>query len=85
MAARLNTAGNADPARFPNLETVAAKLLPTPVANDSKNATFPPAAANWDNLPGALMRDDSIQTGGPTYLNPSFVEEMMGFPVGWTA
>jgi len=20
-----------------------------------------------------------------TYLNPSFVEEMMGFPVGWTA
>ena len=23
--------------------------------------------------------------GGGTYLNPSFVEEMMGFPVGWTA
>jgi len=57
MASRLDTAGNADPARFPNLETVA----------------------------DALMRDDSTQTGGPTYLNPSFVEEMMGFPVGWTA
>ena len=24
-------------------------------------------------------------TGATTYLNPSFVEEMMGFPVGWTA
>jgi hypothetical protein len=85
MEARLDTAGNADPARFPNLKTVAAKLLPTPVANDSKNATVPPAAANWDSLPGALIRDDLIQTGGPTYLNPSFVEEMMGYPAGWTA
>jgi hypothetical protein len=57
MASRLDTAGNADPARFPNLETVI----------------------------GALLRDKSIQTGGPTYLNPSFVEEMQGYPVGWTA
>ena len=26
----------------------------------------------------------SILTGKAMYLNPSFVEEMMGFPVGWT-
>jgi hypothetical protein len=26
----------------------------------------------------------SIPTGEAMYLNPSFVEEMMGFPVGWT-
>jgi len=31
-----------------------------------------------------MLRDDSIPTGAATYLNPSFVEEMMGFPVGWT-
>jgi hypothetical protein len=60
-------------------------MLPTPTANDSKNSTLPPAAANWDSLPGALLRDNSIPTGGPTYLNPSFVEEMQGYPVGWTA
>jgi hypothetical protein len=31
-----------------------------------------------------MLRDDSIPTGGATYLNPSFVEEMMGYPAGWT-
>ena len=28
---------------------------------------------------------DSIPIGAPMYLNPFFVEEMMGYPVGWTA
>jgi hypothetical protein len=63
---------------------VAVKLLPTPTTNDSKNASLPPSQADRDGLAGAMLRDDSIPTGGPTYLNPSFVEEMMGFPVGWT-
>ena len=27
----------------------------------------------------------SILTGEALYLNPSFVEEMMGFPIGWSA
>jgi hypothetical protein len=31
-----------------------------------------------------MLRNDSIPTGTATYLNPSFVEEMMGFPIGWT-
>lgn len=83
MAARLDTAGNAGPKRFPNLETVAAQLLPTPTANDSRNGTLPPAAKSWDSLPGAILRDDSIPTGGPTYLSPSFVAEMMGYPIEW--
>jgi hypothetical protein len=34
-----------------------------------------------DGQPGV---NRSIPTGDPMYLNPSFVEEMMGFPVGWT-
>ena len=28
---------------------------------------------------------DSIPIGAPMYLNPFFVEEMMGYPAGWTA
>jgi hypothetical protein len=64
---------------------VAVKLLPTPTTNDSKNASLPPSQAERDGLAGAMLRNDSIPTGAATYLNPSFVEEMMGFPVGWTA
>ena len=64
---------------------VAVKLLPTPTTNDSKNASLPPSQAERDGLAGAMLRDDLIPTGAATYLNPSFVEEMMGFPVGWTA
>ncbi len=70
----------------PNLEeAIAWSFLPTPTANDSKNASLPPSQAERDGLAGAMLRDDSIPTGAATYLNPSFVEEMMGYPVGWTA
>ena len=59
--------------------------LPTPTANDSKNASLPPSQADRNSLAGAMLRNDSIPTGAATYLNPSFVEEMMGFPIEWTA
>ena len=130
MASRLDTPGNLESDRFPNLETVVAremlptpnaglfndsespqswlerrervkltanngngmgmplavavKLLPTPTTNDSKNASLPPSQVERDGLAGAMLRNDSIPTGAATYLNPCFVEEMMGFPVGWT-
>ena len=91
MAARLNTAGNLEGERFPNLETVVARemldqpsslkclsadinLLPTPLARDHKGS------GRDGQLPTVLT-----PTGEATYLNPFFVEEMMGFPVGWTA
>jgi DNA (cytosine-5)-methyltransferase 1 len=60
-------------------------MLPTPTTNDSKNASLPPSQADRNGLAGAMLRNDSIPTGPGTHLNPSFVEEMMGFPVGWTA
>jgi hypothetical protein len=85
MAAPVNTTGNLQGNRFPNLETVIGRALPTLTVNDSKNASLPPSQADRDGLAGAMLRDDSIQTGEAMYLNPSFVEEMMGFPVGWTA
>jgi len=65
--------------------TIAAQMLATPTVNDSKNSTLPPSQRRRDSLPGQMLRSDSIQTGAAMYLNPSFVEEMMGFPVGWTA
>lgn len=59
----------------PNLETVMARMLPTPVARDYKGRS----------QRGDLLPDRFVPTGGGIYLNPSFVEEMMGFPVGYTA
>ena len=64
---------------------VVVKMLPTPTTNDARNASLPPSQQDRDGLAGQMLRDDSIPTGAATYLNPSFVEEMMGFPVGWTA
>ena len=69
----------------PNLETVMARLLPTPTVNDAGNSALLPSQRGRDSLPGQMLRDGSIPTGPGTHLNPSFVEEMMGFPVGWTA
>jgi hypothetical protein len=60
------------------------QMLPTPTVNDSKNSTLPPSQIERDGLAVAMLRDPSIPTGEATYLNPSFVEEMMGYPVGWT-
>jgi hypothetical protein len=76
--------GNFDPHNPRNGLPAAVRLLPTPTTNDSKNASLPLSQAERDGLAGAMLRDDSIPTGAATYLNPSFVEEMMGFPVGWT-
>ncbi len=80
MAAPVNTQGNLQGNRFPNLETVVGQLL-TPCATDYKGPT------NWQaaGRNGPQRLSDSLPTGGGMYLNPSFVEEMMGFPVGWTA
>jgi hypothetical protein len=80
MASRLDTPGNLESERFPNLETVVAQQLLTPTASDWKGRT------NWQaaGRNGPQRLPDLIPTGAATYLNPSFVEEMMGFPVGWT-
>jgi hypothetical protein len=85
MAAPVNSRGNLKGDRFPNLETVIGRMLPIPTTNDSKNSTLPPSQIDRDGLAGAMLRNPSIQTGEATYLNPSFVEEMMGFPIEWTA
>jgi hypothetical protein len=52
---------------------------PTPAAQDGKNSTLPPSQEHRDTLPGQLIRQ-----GQQGYLNPEFVETLMGFPQGWT-
>jgi DNA (cytosine-5)-methyltransferase 1 len=84
--------GPADPAR-------AAGAASKPRDGDGANAAHPnhqdwkdgsqQACQNVESN-GLLGREihraaGSAPTGDPMYLNPSFVEEMMGFPVGWTA
>tara|TARA_R100000152_G_scaffold652_1_gene250 strand:- start:260 stop:1267 length:1008 start_codon:yes stop_codon:yes gene_type:complete len=73
------------------LETeIAAEIhenLPTPCARDpkdsGKNVNYKKAAEKG-KLSGVLNHTHSTQTGEGTYLNPHFVEEMMGYPIGWT-
>ena len=58
------------------------KMWPTPTTNDANNATLPPAAKDWDIIPGALMREGYTKEDGQ--LNPEWVEALMNFPLGWT-
>jgi hypothetical protein len=62
-------------------------LLPTPTTRDYKdsgpNVNYQ-KAADKGRLLGAVVVQCSAQNGGATYLNPHFVEEMMGYPIGWT-
>lgn len=59
----------------------ARSYLPTPTVNDLKNSTLPPSQAKHDNLPGYLLRAGE-KPGGQ--LNPTWVEWLMGWPIGWT-
>lgn len=62
-------------------------MLPTPTVNEAKNN--PSGASQWDrcgslNVEAAKMEGLDKTTGKDFRLNPLFVEEMMGFPIGWT-
>ena len=61
--------------------------LPTPTSRDWKdsgdNMNYKKAAEK-KRLAGVLNHTHSDLTGENMTLNPAFLEEMMGFPVGWT-
>ena len=64
------------------------QMLPTPTTRDWKDGSQ--QACQNVEANGLLGREihqaaGSTPTGDPMYLNPSFVEAMMGFPEGWTA
>jgi len=69
------------------------KMLPTPTASDYKR--IKPSLSDFkakergfgQTLPSAAMLMEMTQEeiiGNNFRLNPQFVEEMMGFPIGWT-
>lgn len=62
--------------------------LPTPTVNESKNNPSTPSQwkrASSLNVEAAKLAGYTLETiGKNSQLNPQFVEEMMGFPIGWT-
>ena len=63
---------------MPNLATQVQRMLPTPMAQESDKIT---GKENQDSLTKRARQE----TGKTSQLSPLFVEEMMGFPRGWTA
>ena len=92
MMARLDTEGMVSEKRFPNLEVIIAKMLPTPSARDWKGKTNPGVVKEGsgciygETLPDAVERItcDQSEDGKGFRLSPLFSEEMMGFPLMWT-
>jgi len=77
LASDANGTRKADGKRGVGLNTQA--MWATPTAHDAKNMSMPPTAALREDLTGDMMR-----CGQQGYLNPDWVEQLMGLPVGWT-
>lgn len=61
-------------------------MMPTPSARDWKGCTNPGVKKVNGNVYGETLPDTVKKvTGSTSHLNPLFVEEMMGFPLMWTA
>lgn len=61
-------------------------MMPTPSAIDWKGCTNPGVKKVNGNVYGETLPDTVKKvTGSTSQLNPLFVEEMMGFPLMWTA
>jgi hypothetical protein len=90
MAARLDTEGMVSDKRFPNLEVVIAKMLPTPRANEVNDVelTAELGARDKSNLEESVakaLHECCPENDGKGFrLSPLFTEEMMGFPLMWT-
>jgi hypothetical protein len=76
MAANITPESAHAPNRFPNLETVVGRRMwPTPTAHNAKETNAP--SESLRNTPTL-----AAQAGGS--LNPTWVEWLMGWPLGWT-
>ena len=62
------------------------QMWPTPVCQDSRHATtrhLDPNNQYWKSNLGEVVMSTE-QTGIPGRLNPTWVEWLMGWPLGWT-
>ena len=82
---RTNRSPSPGAAERPTIALAAKRgLLPTPAANDAKNATLPKSQAKRKGSVSKMaMGSDGYLTGAGSRLNPRFVENMMGFPTMW--
>ena len=71
-------------AKTHRIEEIESSLLPTPRLNDYKGGTAK-ERLDGGSRKGELCHFISQQIGKASQLSPLFVEEMMGFPKGWTA
>tara|TARA_R100001129_G_scaffold3648_1_gene3521 strand:- start:149 stop:481 length:333 start_codon:yes stop_codon:yes gene_type:complete len=64
--------------QFPNLKSQVAKTFwPTPLADDAKNVNPKP-----NRISGLTAKVKEQNSSGS--LNPTWVEWLMGYPIGWT-
>lgn len=62
-----------------------AGLLPTPQCFDAESTMLKGKEYNGDNKHSEKLGQAILRTSGIAgQLNPQFVEEMMGYPIGWT-
>jgi hypothetical protein len=83
MSARITE--NTATAKYPNLETVLARLsLPMLGANEGKGASKTRFSGSPDFRGAKMCEGLRICKEDPIYLNPSFAELTMMWPLGWT-
>ena len=69
---------------MPNLATQIQQMLPTPTARCWNTGTEKERPADQPTRRSELNHLMAQEAGKPSQLSPRFVEEMMGFPKGWT-
>lgn len=85
MAATITHASAWDAGRFPNLETMVGRSLwPTPTKRDWKGGRKPETIAASGRGATNSLNDALTVAGEHGHLNPTWVEWLMGFPIGWT-
>jgi hypothetical protein len=74
---------NTAKAKFPNLETVVAqRQWPTPASRDYRSPSLKVGTPEYFRAPSAGIPLPEAVGGS---LNPTWVEWLMGYPLGWTA
>jgi hypothetical protein len=69
---------------MPNLATQVQQMLPTPTASSWNHGTNKERPQGQPSRRSELNHLMAQEAGKNSQLSPLFVEEMMGFPKGWT-
>ncbi len=67
----------------PDANAMQAQMWATPTAGDTKGSDLT-TREGGHSLPHQVRETDGGKLSNSVYLNPPFVEWLMGFPIGWT-